>query len=184
MLNMLERSVRLGEFINNWLQTSPDFSPLWPTPEEWKQVEYILEVPQPIQFWTLWISKTHRVTIHRIFPVYQDIFDHLEMHIAKLERKRMQWKVDIREGLLKAKLKAAVYYGKTESPRGLLFGTGTCLNPYCKFNLFWEWDLDASGEIEYEKSYKQEFIAYYNLHYTPTNSQAPDKPIPRSGLNS
>jgi len=41
----------------------------------------------------------------------------------------MQWKVDIREGLVKAKLKAASYYGKTESPRGLLFGIGTCLNP-------------------------------------------------------
>ena len=184
MLNMLERSVRLREFIKDWLQTYPEFSPLWPTPEEWKQVEYILEVLQPIRFWTLWMSKTRGVTIHRVFQVYQDIFDHLEMQIAKLERKRMQWKVDIREGLLKAKLKAAVYYGKTDSPRGLLFGIGTCLNPYCKLNLFREWDLDASGETEYEKSYKKEFIAYYDLHYAPTNSQAPDTPIPRSSLNS
>jgi len=68
--------------------------------------------------------------------VYQDIVDHLEMQISKLERKRMQWKVDIREGLVKAKLKAGSYYGKTESPRGLLFGLGTCLNPYYKLNLF------------------------------------------------
>ena len=67
----------------------------------------------------------------------------------------MQWKVDIRESLLKARLKAAVYYGETEGPRGLLFGIATCLNPYCKLNLFQEWDLDASGETEYEKSYKE-----------------------------
>ena len=77
-----------------------------------------------------------------------------------------------------------VYYGKTDSPRGLLFGIGTCLNPYCKLNLFREWDLDASRETEYEKSYKKEFIAYYDLHYAPTNSQAPDTPIPRSSQNS
>ena len=96
------------------------------------------------------MSKTCGVTIHRVFQVYQDIFDHLEMPISKLERKRMQWKVDIREGLVKATLKAASYYGKMESPRGLLFGIGTCLNPYCKLNLFREWDLDASGETEYE----------------------------------
>jgi len=130
------------------------------------------------------MSKTRGVTIHHVFQVYQDIFDHLEMQISKLERKRMQWKVDIREGLLKAKLKAAAYYGKTESPRGLLFGIGTCLNPYSKLNLFREWDLDASGETEYERSYKKEFIAYYDLHYAPINNQAPDMSIPRSGLNS
>jgi len=71
-----------------------------------------------------------------VFQVYQDIFDHLEMEISKLEQQRMQWNVDIRESLVKGKLKAASYYGKREGPRGLLLGIGTCLNPYCKLNLF------------------------------------------------
>jgi len=96
----------------------------------------------------------------------------------------MQLKVDIGEGLVKAKLKAASYYGKMESPRGHLFGIGTCLNPYCKLTLFRECDLDASGETEYEKSYKQEFIAYYDLYYASLNNQVPDMSISRSGLNS
>jgi len=87
--------------------------------------------------------------------VYQDISDHLEMQISKLEQKQIQWKVDIHEGLVKPKLKAASYYGKTESPRGLLFGIGTCLHPYCQLNLLWKWDLDASGETVYKKSYKK-----------------------------
>jgi len=116
--------------------------------------------------------------------VYQDIFDYLEMQISKLERKRMQGKVDIREGLVKAKLKASSYYGKTESPRGLLLGIGACLNPYCKLNVCQEWDLDASGATEYEKSYKMKFIAYYGRYYAPINNQAPDMSIPWSGLNS
>ena len=51
------------------------------------------------------MSTTRGITSHRVFLVYQDIFDNLEMQIAKLERKRMQWKVDICEGLLKVKLK-------------------------------------------------------------------------------
>jgi len=71
------------------------------------------------------MSKTRGVTIHQVFQLYQDIFDHLERQSSKLERKRMQSKVDIREGLVKGKLKAASYYGKTERPRGLLFGIGT-----------------------------------------------------------
>jgi len=130
------------------------------------------------------MPKTRGITIHQVFQVYQDIFDHLDRQISKLERKGMQWKVDIGEGLVKAKLHAASYYGKTESPRGLLFGIGTCLNPSCKLNLLREWDLDASGETDYEKLYKQEFIAYYDLYYAPINNQALDMSIPRSGLNS
>jgi len=158
--------------------------PLLSTPEEWRQIEYILEVLPPIPFWTLWMSKTGGVPIHPVFQVYQDIFDHLEMQISMLERKRMQWKVDIREGLVQAKSKAASYGGKTECPRGLLFGIAICLNPYCKLNLFRECDLDASEETEYEKSFKKEFIAYYDMYYAPLNNQAPDMSIPRSGLNS
>jgi len=124
-INMLERSVRLREFTKDWLQTEAEFTPPWSTPEEWRQNESILEVLEPIRFWTLRMSKTRGVTICRAFQVYQDIFDHLEMQISKLERKPMQGKVDIREGLVKAKLKASSYYGKTESPSGLLFGIGT-----------------------------------------------------------
>jgi len=130
------------------------------------------------------MSKTRGVTIHRVFQLYQDIFDHLEIPISKLESKRIQCNVDIREGLVKVKLKAASYQGKTESPRGLLFGIGTCLNPYFKLTLFREWDFDASGETEYEKSYTKEFIVYYDLYYAPINNQAPDISIQRSGLNS
>jgi len=161
-----------------------EFKLLGSTPEQWRPIEYILEVLQPIRFWTFWMSNTGGVTIHCVFQVYQDMFDDLEMQVSKLEQKRMQWNVDIRGGLLKAKLKAASSYCKTESPRGLLFGIGTCLNPYCKLNLFREWDLDASGEAEYEKSYKMEFIADYDLYYAPINIQTPDRSIPWSSLTS
>jgi len=101
------------------------------------------------------MSNTRGVTIHRVFQVYQDIFDHLEMQISKLEQKRMQWKVDIREGLVKAKLKAASYYGKTESPRGLLFGIGTCLYPYCKLNLFENGILIPVGRLSMRSHIKR-----------------------------
>jgi len=82
------------------------------------------------------MSKTGGVTSHSVFQVYQEIFDDLEMQISRLERKQMQWKVNIREGLVKPKLKTASYYGKTESPTGLLFVIRTCLMPYCKLNIF------------------------------------------------
>lgn len=78
-----------------------------------------------------------------------------------------------------------MYDGKTENPQGILFGIGACLNPYCKVNLFREWDFDdATGGIEYEKSYKRSFISYYDLHYAPRHTPYSDTPIPRNGLNS
>ena len=56
-LNMLERSVSLREFTKDWLQTYAVFTPLWSTLEEWRQIKYILEVLQPIRFWTLFDVK-------------------------------------------------------------------------------------------------------------------------------
>jgi len=81
---MLERSVRLQEFREDWLQTFADFMHLWSTLQDWSPIEYILQLDQPIQFWTLWMSKTRGVTIPSVFQVYQAIFDHLEMQISKL----------------------------------------------------------------------------------------------------
>ena len=45
-------------------------------------------------------------------------------------------------------------------------------------------DLDVSGEFEYEKSYKKDFIVYYDLYYAPINNQARHMSIPQSGLNT
>jgi len=53
------------------------------------------------------MSKTRGVRLHSVFQVYQEIFDHLEMQISRLERKQMQWKVNLREALVKGKLKTA-----------------------------------------------------------------------------
>jgi len=92
-------------------------------------VEYILEVLAPIRFWTLWMSKSHNVTIHRVFEVYQNIFDHIDDQREKLSNKRMRWKMDIRFALDKSLDKAKAYYGKTENPRGLLLSLAICLNP-------------------------------------------------------
>jgi len=39
-------------------------------------------------------------------------------------------------------------------------------------------------ETEYEKSYKKEFIAYYDLYYAPIKNQAPYMSILHSDLNS
>ena len=119
------------------------------------------------------MSKTRAPTIHKVFVVYDCIFDHLENQISILENKRMRWKVDIREALGKARQKANKYYSKTENPRGLLLALGACLNPYSKLDLFKEWDTtevegtpSPNGDL-YTNRYRQLFVQYYNENYGP-----------------
>src|SRR5437588_6818709 len=143
---MLARALRMKDFTREWIREYERYMPLWSTSGEWKQVEYILEVLKPIRFYTLWMSKTRVQTIHKVFVVYNCIFDHLEYQISILENKRKRWKVDIQEALGKAKEKASKYYTKTENPRGLLLALGACLNLYSKLDLFKEWDTtEAEG---------------------------------------
>ena len=98
------------------------------------------------------------------------IFDHLDDQISNLEKKRMRWKVDIRQALYKAREKARKYYGKTENPRGLLLALGACLDPFSKLSIFKAWD-DTEGSLpdsdSYLQKYRNLFVDYYNKHYRP-----------------
>src|SRR5437588_10309840 len=114
------------------------------------------------------MSKMRAPTIHKVFIVYDCIFDYLENQISILENKRMRWKMDIQEALRKAKEKASKYYSKTENPCRLLLALGACLNLYSKLDLFKEWDTRkvegtlSSNDNLYIKQYRQQFIQYYN----------------------
>jgi len=182
-LIMLERALRMKNFTREWIKEYQAYAPLWSTPCEWKQVEYILQVLEPIRFCTLWMSKTRGPTIHRVFQVYDTIFDHLDNQITALEKKRIRWKVEIREALEKARAKAAKYYGKTENPRGLLMALGVCLNPYSKLDLFEDWDqvendgTPPAGVELYSKKYREMFIQYYNENYRPQLEREPQEDL-------
>lgn len=187
----------MKDFTREWIREYERYMPLWSTPGEWKQVEYILEVLEPIRLCTLWMSRTRAPTIHKVFVVYDCIFDHLDSQISMLEKKRLRWKVDIREALGKAREKASKYYSKTENPRGLLLALGACLNPYSKLDLFKDWDTtEAEGtpspnDISYAERYRQLFIRYYDENYAPplevlraVDDTTPSNPAARSaGFN-
>lgn len=181
-LNMLERAIRMKDFTKEWIRQYPVYMPLWSTPSEWKQVEYILQVLEPIRFCTLWMSKTRGPTIHSVFRVYDTIFNHLDDQISNLSNKRIRWKVDIREALEKAKQKATLYYSKTENPRGQMMALGACLNPYNKLELFNDWDEVEGTRFQdlgsYTQIYRQSFIQYYNEHYRPLLATGPHSDIP------
>lgn len=128
------------------------------------------------------MSKTSGPTIHRVFDVYDGVFSLLEMGIATLQKKRVQWKVDIRNALENAQQKARDYYSKTATPAGLLYGIGMCLNPYVKLSQIAEWDHDehegrvgyspAADPDSYYSQYRRAFLQYFDEHYAPKQENA------------
>jgi len=96
-LELLERAYRLREFTHEWLQ-NPQYSknrPLFTTQDEWTIVKYVMEVLRPFQYWTLWMSKRHTVTLHHIITVYNDMFDHMDGVMQALAKKKTPWKEDL-----------------------------------------------------------------------------------------
>ena len=96
-LELLERAFRLCEFTRELLenQKCSDYRPLFTTQHEWSIVKYVMEVLRPFQYWTLWMSKRHTVTLHHVITVYNDMFNHLDGVMWALAKIMTRWKEDL-----------------------------------------------------------------------------------------
>jgi len=98
-LAMLERAYALRVFIIHWVTQFPKhhrYQPLLLSPEEWSLIEYIMTVLKPLRQYTLWISTTSTITIHKSLAVYNEIINNFDGVIESLQRKRKPWKVEVR----------------------------------------------------------------------------------------
>jgi len=79
-LELLERAYRLREFTREWLKnpTYSYYQPLFTTQDEWSIAKYVKEILRTFQYWTLWMSKRHTVTLHHVITVFQDIVEHMD----------------------------------------------------------------------------------------------------------
>ena len=49
-----------------------------------------MEVLRPFRYWTLWMSKRHKVTLHHVITLYNDMFDHMDGVMGALGKKKTQ----------------------------------------------------------------------------------------------
>jgi len=124
--------------------------------EQWRQVDYLICILQPFHRFTTLLSKSKDVTIHRVFKVYNKLFDHIEKSIRQLRRKRVAWKQVMLAALEAAKNKLSVYYKDTDNMDGDLYAIGTILSPQDKLQFFStaDWDPEEGG-IDYRATYRQ-----------------------------
>jgi hypothetical protein len=179
---MLERALRMREIIKAWLQTQPRLIELYPTSDEWKQIQYVMKILHPFLVYTKLLSASKTTTIHRAWSTYNRLFQHLESTELSLTRKRLPWKRNIRSALQPALEKLRKYYSRTAHPRGLFYNLANVLNPVEKLETYstdeWLGDSDDSG-ITYRASYEQEFLRHYRQFYRGSESspQPSDAPM-------
>jgi len=133
---------------------------------EWRQVDYLLQLTQPFFRFTTALSKTKDITVHTVFSIYNKLFNHLEVSIRQLQRKKVQWKRLMLDALEAAKEKLSVYYGKTAQEHGYLYAMGTILAPQYKLQFFsdeswsdnnYEWRQKYHNHLQdYVEPYEQQ----------------------------
>ena len=145
------------------------FWPLYTTEDEWQAVEYVLEVLTPFRYWTLWMSKRHTITLHRVISIYNEMFDHLEGAMRSFKGKCTAWKVDVRRTVRASHKKLQCYYSEVTPESGLLLILAALLDPFRKTKTFRTWDagmnIDPKDSESYTAQYTEAFIDYWEEMY-------------------
>jgi hypothetical protein len=140
---MLVRAYRLKKEIQTFCNDEIRITCL--NTKQWRQVEYLIEILYPFCVYTNAMGRTiNGPTIQNVFQVYNKLFDHLDTQIEKLLDKRLEWKKKLRQSLEAGKNQLLLYYGKTKSSLGDIYGIATILAPEHKLGLFdnHEWKDD------------------------------------------
>ena len=169
-LQMMVRACRVRKDIKQYHFQHPEDLPSPLTDEEWRQVEYLVEILWPFQKFTNTIGGTKGPTIHFVFDVYNALHAHMESALNKLQRKKIPWKREMKRAIEKGREKirsvlltrtmfttntnAALfrqYYGKTQHALGTIYAIATVLSPGAKLRRFqdpeWRERNDENGKF-------------------------------------
>ncbi|OQD77362.1 hypothetical protein PENANT_c110G10938 [Penicillium antarcticum] len=166
---MLRRAKRLRSFFQPFCDEyeRPD---MVLDDEEWRQVDYLLFITQPFFDFTVELSKTRDATTYHVFLIYNKLFEHLELSITQLTRKRTTWKRQMLQALQAARKKLDEYFSETDNVRGHLYAITTMLAPANKFQFFQTDDWDDRWRTTYRKSLENHLIVYKDrLAQQPTS---------------
>ena len=149
--------------------------------EEWSQVEYLIDIVKPFCRYTQVIGATRRPTLHQAFEIYDKLFEHLERASNRLSRKRVPWKIQMKEALDAAHGKLAKYYTETQSSLGYFYGKATLLHPKTKDAIFqkssWVAERGARPWAEiYWEALREDFDKCAANEYDVSSSQLTDMP--------
>jgi len=125
---LLERDFRLREFTRGLLKNTKysDYQSLFTIQDERTIMKYVIEVMRPFQYWTLWMSKWHTVTLYHFITVYNDMFDYMDDMMRVLAKKKTPGKEEIFFAMKFAGQKLSTYYAEVTPLTGMLLMSALC----------------------------------------------------------
>ncbi|KAJ6039228.1 hypothetical protein N7460_007260 [Penicillium canescens] len=163
---MLQRAKRLQTICDKYCSEC-GLSDLVLTKDEWKQIDYLLSITQPFFNFTSVLSKTKDVTIHIVFSIYNQLFDHLERSRDQLRRKKARWQIIMRTALEYATQKLRDYYAETDKAYGDLYAIATIMAPQNKLEYFSGKDWNGPYRKQYRESLEK-YLEPYKKRYFET----------------
>lgn len=130
---------------------------------EWRQLEYLCDLLSPFYVMTTSVSEQQGPSVHKVFDVYETLFDHLESSIELLQQKKISWKERLCHGLQQAHEKLRAYYSKTYQDEGYLYAIATILNPASKLKIFSSasWIDDGTDWVQVYQRVLTKIFEYY-----------------------
>jgi len=136
-LRMIRRARKLRPALTLMAKRFPEEGLISLTSIQWKHLDYLIEILYPFSKYTNAIGKScDSPTIHMVFQIYNTLYSHLDDNIDFLEVKRARWKVQLVDGLKKARAKLGKYYAQTKERSGDLYAAATILAPGYKLAFF------------------------------------------------
>lgn len=136
-LRMMKRARKLREALSRYATECPNDKIYTFSEEEWRHVDYLIDILHPFKIFTEAIGRVESgPTVHMVFEVYNQLFSHMEDNIRLLKRKRLPWKIKIRQALDNGYHKLSHYYTKTKDHIGKIYAIATILAPQYKLATF------------------------------------------------
>jgi hypothetical protein len=134
--HMLVRALKLQRTIDSFTRSFPKAVCFSLDPSEWKQVQYLIDLTIPFNFFTTNIGRSLDPTIYHAFSIYDQLFDHLDRFKRLLLLKSYPWVDDLNNAIDAATEKLHKYYSKSYANLGTFYGLGTILAPEHKTSIF------------------------------------------------
>jgi len=116
-------------------------------------MKYVMEVLRQFRYWTLWMLKSHTVTLQHVITVYNDMFNHMDGVMRPLAKEKTQWKEDLFFAMKLAWQKLSKYYAEVTPTTGMLVISVHILDLFRKLRSFRKWDMGMDINSEDETSY-------------------------------
>jgi len=166
---MCIRALRLREFIDKWIDLSDSvkINRLRLLNIDWSQVEYVIALLYPFYRCTQAVSRTKGPGIHKVWRVYNGLFEHLEKRLEEAQKETVR-RHSLCSAIQAGMAKFSEYYAKTADAFGDFYAVAAVLDPTRRFNAY----NPSDWTKEERKEYYQKIEQFYKDNYATQYEQA------------